>query len=377
MPDAAALHRPLITHRAVFGDGPDAGVPVHYGAPLREQRRLLDAKAFVDLAQFEVLEVGGADRHTWLTTVTSQVFTGLESGASTEVTVLSPQGRVEHWAQVVAGQESFFFILDAGARAGLRAYFTMMTFANRIELTDRDDLRVIGATVPCATLTPGLEPLGEFELGWPRVAPGGLAYGPDPLFAEPWFLGLYSAAELESTAGTVFASESVAGFSAAEAIRVASHRPRFAREIDEKTIPHEVDLLRTAVHTNKGCYRGQETVAKVMNLGQPPRRLVMLHLDGSQDVPVPVGAEVRFGKKPVGRVTTSALHADEGPIALAVVKRVLPLEQQLTVNFTVGDSEGTEMAVDATQEAIVVERDHGARPETAKLGYRADTARLG
>lgn len=378
-------HTPLISHRAVLGEGPDAGVPLHYGAPLREQRRLLAGRAFVDLPHLQILEVGGADRATWLTTVTSQVFTELQPGQSTEVTVLSPQGRVEQWAQVIAAADSFFFILDSGARTGLRAYFELMTFAARITLTDRDDLRALGATVPLTSLTGNLEPVAEFRQLWPGVAPGGVAYGPDPEFAEPWFIGLYDAVGLRAGVHTEFTAEALAGMQAAEAIRVASHRPRFTREIDEKTIPHEVDLLRTAVHTNKGCYRGQETVAKVLNLGQPPRRLVMLHIDGSQDLPVPTGARVLFGTKNVGTVTTSALHADVGPIALALVKRALPLDAQLTVEFEVdsGEADGTSnhaapttARVDATQEPIVVPREHGSRPETTRLGTRVEPARL-
>lgn len=378
-------HAPLVSHRAVLGEGPDTGVPLHYGAPLREQRRLLAGKAFVDLPHLQVLEVGGPDRATWLTTITSQVFTNLQPGQSTEVTVLSPQGRVEQWAHVVTGQDSFFFILDTGARAGLRAYFELMTFAARITLTDRDDLRALGATVPLGTLTGALEPMAQFHQLWPEVAAGGVAYGPDPEFAEPWFIGLYEADALRAAVHEEFTAESLAGLAAAEAVRVASHRPRVAREIDEKTIPHEVDLLRTAVHTNKGCYRGQETVAKVLNLGQPPRRLVMLHIDGSQDLPVPPGAHVLFGAKNVGSVTTSALHADEGPIALALVKRALPLNAQLTVEFevdsgqadvTVAPTATTTARVDATQEPIVVPREHGARPETTRLGTRVEPARL-
>lgn len=157
---------------------------------------------------------------------------------------------------------------------------------------------------------------------------------------------------------------------AAEALRVASHRPRLVHEGDERTIPHELDLLRTAVHTAKGCYRGQETVAKVLNLGQPPRRLVMLHLDGSQDVPARAGAEVRLGDehgKVVGRVTTAALHADLGPIALAVVKRAVPLDAPLAVGAVIGDDHEQVLWLDAAQEPIVLERDHGERPPTARL----------
>src|SRR5699024_12538316 len=157
-----------------------------------------------------------------------------------------------------------------------------------------------------------------------------------------------------------------------EALRIADHRARGAREVDGRSIPHELDLLRTTVHTTKGCDRGQETVAQVLNLGQPPRRLVMLHLDGSQDVPVIPGGEIRLGGaegKVVGAITSAALHADLGPIALAVVRRAVPLDAALSVQVPIGAADAGSGAewIDASQEPIVVPRDHGERPVTAKL----------
>lgn len=358
----------LITRGAVPGDGPDAAAAWHYGELLREQRRLEDGRAVVDLPHLEIIEVSGPDRLTWLTTITSQDLSALADGDSAELTVLSPQGRVEHWAQVIGTPDSVLMILDTGARAGLRGYLELMTFANRIELTDRDDLRALGATCSLRGFIDGAEPVAEFEESWPEVAPGGVAYSTGPDLVEPWFIGLFEESALRTAvAEGRLKAEQMAGLAAAEAIRVLNHRPRFARDVDDRSIPHELDLLRTAVHTAKGCYRGQETVAKVLNLGQPPRRLVLLHFDGSQDLLVPVGAEVKFGKKSVGTVTTSVVHADAGPVGLAMVRRAVPLDQPLTVQFTVGEDE---VAVDAAQEPIVREREHAARPTTSSLTRR-------
>lgn len=365
--------RPLSTLDAVLGEGPDAAVPAHYGAPLREQRRLLEREAVVDLGQLELLEVSGADARSWMTTVSTQVLTGLPVGASASLAVLSPQGRVEHLAAaIVIGEESLLLVLDAGARAGLRRYLEMMRFAARVEILDRDDLRVLGALAPASEVLTDLdlpEPVAVWSEPWPEVAPGGVAYGPPPEDPAGQVLSVYPAAALEALP---WQQRQLAGTSSWEAVRIADHRARQAREVDERTIPHELDLLRTSVHTAKGCYRGQETVAKVLNLGQPPRRLVMLHLDGSQDVPVAPGGEVRLGGadgKVVGAVTSAALHADLGPIALAVVRRAVPLDAALSVQVLVGEADGETGAlwIDASQEPIVVPRDQGERPATAKL----------
>ena len=93
----------------------------------------------------------------------------------------------------------------------------------------------------------------------------------------------------------------LAGTWAAEALRVAAWRPRLGFETDHRTIPHEVDWLRTAVHLHKGCYRGQETVARVHNLGRPPRRLVFLHLDGSGHTLPAHGDPVELDGRTVGQ----------------------------------------------------------------------------
>jgi folate-binding protein YgfZ len=373
LPETSRDVRPLRTRGAVLGEGPDAAVPAHYGAPLREQRRLLDWAAVVDLGHLELLEVSGADARSWMTTITTQVLTGTPVGASASLAVLSPQGRVEHLASaVVLGEESLLLVLDPGARAGLRRYLEMMRFAARVEILDRDDLRVLGALAPAPEVLPALglpAPVAVWSEPWPEVAPGGVAYGPPPEDPVGQVLSVFPAATLEALA---WDGRHLAGMSSWEALRIADHRARQVREVDERTIPHELDLLRTSVHTAKGCYRGQETVAKVLNLGQPPRRLVMLHLDGSQDVPVAPGGEVRLGGsegKVVGTVTSAALHADLGPIALAVVRRAVPLDAALSVQVPVGDADGGAgaLCIDAAQEPIVVPREHGERPATAKL----------
>lgn len=361
------MNQPLITTGAIYGQAADSKTVAHYGAPLREQRKLLNGAALVDLNHFEILQVRGDDAPSWLTTITSQIFTDLADGGSLEMTVLSPQGRVEHLAQVVRSEDSYLFILDPDTRLALKKYFELMTFANRVELIERDDLHAVGyvqLNPHLANVFSTLKPLAIWKQSWPTVAAGGVAYGPSAQFVENWEIALFDDQELRKEIGRTLQAEHFAGFSSAEALRVTNHKPRFATEVDELSIPHELDLLRTAVHTNKGCYRGQETVAKVLNLGQPPRRLVRLHLDGSQDIPAPNGSEVYLGARKVGKITTSVMHVDEGPTALAVIKRAVPLDSELIVQFAISDQL---IKLDATQVPIVVEREHLAKPTLSKF----------
>jgi len=168
----------------------------------------------------------------------------------------------------------------------------------------------------------------------------------------------------------------VAGFDALDALEIRAWRPSMRGEVDERSIPHELDWLRTAVHLNKGCYRGQETVAKVHNLGHPPRRLVLLHLEGSGGELPQAGALVYLPgeSRPVGRVTRAALHYEWGGIALALLKRSVPEDAELEV--ALGDPRP---AIDATEtetgaseriaagQEVIVPSDAGATRDIPRL----------
>jgi folate-binding protein YgfZ len=134
----------------------------------------------------------------------------------------------------------------------------------------------------------------------------------------------------------------LAGLWAYEALRIAAHRPRLGLDTDHRTIPHEAGWIDVAVHLDKGCYRGQETVARVQNLGRPPRRLVFLHLDGSVDHLPAHGDPIEAGGRTVGFVGSAARHYELGPIGLGMIKRNVPVEEPLLAG-----------GVAASQEVIV------------------------
>ena len=264
---------------AVTADPPDAGVAAHYGDPYAEQRALDRGTALVDLSHRGVLRVAGPDRLSWLHSLLSQHVTALAPGVPTQALVLSPQGHVEHHLHLVDDGEAVLAHVEPSTAPALLAFLDRMRFMLRVEVSDvTSDWAVV------ADPSPRLLPRGELA-----------AYdGP------------------------------VAGLQAFEALRVASRVPRLGLDTDHRTLPHEAGWLTTAVHLDKGCYRGQETVARVHNLGRPPRRLVLLHLDGS-DSELPVaGDPVQLDGRDVGRVGTAVRHHELGPIALALVKRTVP-----------------------------------------------------
>jgi tRNA-modifying protein YgfZ len=335
--------------------------PVHYGNPLGEQRALADGRAIVDLADREVLTITGPDRLSWLDSLTSQSLTGLEAGGSAETLLLDPSGRVEYAMRVLDDGETTWLLLDAGQGAGLLAFLDRMRFMLRVEVVDRSaGFRTVGSLGASQTAAaPAGVPLVWHD-PWAAVVAGGHQYAAND--AHPAAGWTYTETLVER--GNDLDDLPRAGTLALEALRIAAWRPRAATEVDATTIPHELDWLRSAVHLSKGCYRGQETVAKVHNLGHPPRRLVMLHLDGSDGVlPVPGGA-VLNGETEAGRVTAAALHHELGPIALAVVKRTTDPAATLTVTA----EDGT---VIAAAQQLVVPPDAGAEagvPRLPRLG---------
>lgn len=322
----------LQRHGAVAADGADAAVAGHYGDPLREQRQLARATpehpVAVDLSHLGVVTVRGADRASWLTTLSSQVLAGLPEGASTELVLLSAQGRMEYAPHVVIGREAVWLIVEPGQAEPLTAFLESMRFMLRVEVADASaDYAVVGTrTDPREGLLPvDLEVPGEpgppiWRDPWPGVVEGGTSYSsaPDhPGARRSWYEAVVPREALTRLPAQW------AGLWAAEALRIEEWRPRALLEADEKAIPHELDLMRTAVHLAKGCYKGQETVARVHNLGHPPRRLVFLDIDGSEHTLPTVGSQIfaEGGNRPVGRVTSVALHHEAGPIGLGVIKR--------------------------------------------------------
>jgi len=340
----------------------------HVGSPVTEQRRLAAGSALAPLGDRRVISVGGEDRRSWLDSLSSQALTHLAPGVSTEMLILDPQGRVEHAASVVDDGETTWLIVDATDVEGLAGWLARMRFRLRVEVRDRsDDLFVVGGTRAAVAALATVAPVWVDP--WPDVSPGGWAYArvePHPGAERDWAEAIVDAAEFERVIDAAARGEiSLAGLDAVEALRVAAWRPRVGVDADERLLPHEMDWLRTAVHLSKGCYRGQETVAKVHNLGHPPRRVVALQLDGSDNVLPTRGDDVRAGDTVIGTITSVAVHHEEGPIALALIKRTAPEGAPLVVDTADGPL--------AAAQETVVPADAGATaavPRLPRLGRR-------
>ena len=329
---------------AVAADGPDADVAAHYGDPFREQRRLAEAVGLVDRSARAVVRVDGPDRLSWLHSLTTQHLTSLPPFAGTEALILSPHGHVEHHLVLADDGSTTWIDVEPGTAPALVEYLESMRFLLRVDAVDATAewavLSLVGPATPAVLDRRLAVRLPDRPYAAAPLPGGGLVRrmpGPGTVAAD-LLVPRGSVASLRSAVDAP-----LAGMTAYEALRVESRRPRLGWETDHRTIPHEVGWVGTAVHLDKGCYRGQETVARVHNLGRPPRRLVFLHLDGSADVLPPRGEPVLFDGRPVGFVGTAVRHHELGAIALAVVRWSTPDDAPLT---TAGVAANAERVVD-------------------------------
>ena len=281
--------------------GPDKGAVWHFGEPVKEQRALEAGTAWADLSHHNIIAVSGQDRLKWLHDLTTQFVSDLQPGVWMANMILDAKGHVEFQFNVVDDGTTTFLVLDPGYSEQLIEYLTKMKFMLRVDVKDAsNDFAVLRA------------PGSPTEIGGP--------------------FALVPRSEVDEMKKTFGGVATQVGTWALDAERVAAHRPRIGFETDHKSIPNEIGVLHSAVHMKKGCYRGQETVAKIYNLGNPPRRLVLLHLDGS-DVGFPaVGTKIENDGVVVGFIGTVARHHELGTIALAMVKRNTPIDATLSVD---------------------------------------------
>lgn len=347
-------------------------VAAHFGSPFVEQRQLATGDALVDLSHHGIVTVSGSDRLSWLDSMTSQKMDALTAGESVETLLLDPQGHIEFVLRVVDDGETSWLLVDEQQAEPLVDYLNRMRFTLRVEVQNRSASHaalgfMTGGTAEqvIASVENEAQPTVIWHDPWSVVAPGGWQYaGADEHPAMHWNYAeaVVAVDLLPRLAQAVSSGEThAAGLLALEALRVMAWRPSQHAEVDERALPHEFDWLRSSVHLNKGCYRGQETVAKVHNLGHPPRRLALLHLDGS-DAILPAHGDLVYvagEQKPVGRITTAARHFEWGSVALALLKRSVDADVGLEI-------ECESQRIPATQE-VIVPPDAGATRNVPRL----------
>ncbi|MGH8875849.1 MAG: YgfZ/GcvT domain-containing protein [Stackebrandtia sp.] len=341
------MNSTLLSTPGAVTEREDSTVAWHYGDPLREQRLLDTTGAVVDRGDRDLLILTGAERLSWLHSITSQHLENLGAGQGTELLVLSPNGHIEHHAGVFHDGERVWLDTAAGRGADLKSFLEKMRFFAQVEIETVSDFALLSVTRPSELAEPD-------TMGIPdaKFATGELAARPSAIFAGRsrgdggWErrTDVLTAPTTDVLVPRDRVAETVdslglplAGTWAFDTLRIPSGNPVFGVDTDHKTIPHEMPaLMATSVHLDKGCYRGQETVARVHNLGKPPRMLSILHLDGTEEQPPAPGADVTLDGRVVGRVGTAARHYEDGMIALALLRR--NVREKADVQLMVGNS---------------------------------------
>lgn len=297
--------------------------------PFVDQRELADGLAVVRV-NAAVVSVTGVDRAAVLNATLSQSLVGMRAGESREALELDGNGRIIRIVHVLERESDTLLIAPETTGTELVAWLDKRVFMEDVTSTDvSTDWDVYAGTRAFGDV--------HWTDPWPEIQPGGVTYGAEAI--PSW-----SYVETLLPRGTEPPAR-IVDSAVLDSLRVVAGRPG-APELDDRALPHELDWLRTAVHLSKGCYPGQETVAKIHNVGHPPRRLVRLHLDGSDSVFASAGDAVFLGEDGVGVVTTAANHFEEGPVALALIKRAVAVDAALRVVH-----DGTTLA--ASQDVIV------------------------
>ena len=312
----------------------DFGVAWHYGDPHREQRLLIAGEASVDLSHWGVVTVTGVDRLSWLHSLTTAFLENLQPHVSRIALILSPHGHVEQELHVIDDGETTWLITPPNTSAALTTYLNSMRFMLRVDVTDvSEEFAVVWEPIHnldsnvITWLTPD-----EFAVSGGGNNPGDHSVDKYVAARPELFLGRQVIVPRSTLHERLELFPHRAGTWAYNALRAAAAVPQLDRETDHKSLPHELGWIGSGVHLQKGCYRGQETVARVYNLGKPPRRLVLLHLDGSDsDLPSHGDEVTTAAGKVVGFIGTPARHYELGPIATAVIKRSTPVDETLHV----------------------------------------------
>ena len=297
------------------------------GTVSAEYRAITEACGLLDRSERGKLALSGADAATFLQGQVTNDVEGLAVGAGCYAAFLTPKGKMLGDVRILnTGDE---LLLDT-ERIALQALFNMIrrfslgyAVALHKRTLERGLLSLIG---PDTAAIVGVEYLpGQENAHAPASVAGVQARA---IRTDTGIDLLCDAGDVEALRSALEDAGAVAvGEAAVECLRVEHGRPRYGIDLDDTVIPQEAGLNERAVSFTKGCYVGQETVARLYYRGKPNRNLRGLRLSG----PASPGDELTFAGRVVGRITSAASSPRFGPIALALVRREAPIGTAVSV----------------------------------------------
>ena len=285
-----------------------------------DYRTITEACGVIDRSERGKLALSGAEAKSFLQGQVSNDVEALTPGAGCYAAFLTPKGKMLGDLRVLdAGDE---LLLDT-ERVALQDLFNMIrrfSIGYQVELHKRTlESGLLSLIGPDAVVVAGAQSLPDVEHAHGMVDLGGVHAR--AIRTDVGVDLLCDAADLPALLAAVLASGgAVVSEEAAECLRVEHGRPRYGIDLDDTVIPQEAGLNARAVSFTKGCYVGQETVARLYYRGKPNRHLRGLRLSDE----VGRGEEIEFEGRGVGRLTTTAVSPRFGAIGLAFVRRQAP-----------------------------------------------------
>jgi hypothetical protein len=328
MPTASPLHAELAASGARFTTWFDQTTAADFGDARAEYQALTGHVGLVDCTARTQLELSGADRAKFLHNLSTQEIRKLPVGSGGEAFLLDARGHVLGHVLVFCGPESLVVDTVPGQGARLREHLERYCIREDVAIEDRGgawaELLVAGeqsAAWLAALLKAALpvEPLAHAQLKLGDIPASVRRVG---FTAAGGFLLSCPAAEISRLwAALSAAGARPCGCDALEAARLEAGTPWYGPDISEKNLPQEVARDQQAISFVKGCYIGQETVARIDALGHVNRLLAGVRFPSAADAPEP-GAELSAAGQSVGQITSAAFSPKLGcPLGLAYLRR--------------------------------------------------------
>ena len=295
-----------------------------------QYRAMKEGAGVLERSSRAMFLVGAPDAAEFLQGQLTNDIEALESDSGCYAALLDRKGHMQADVRVLRLSTGDLWLdTEAEASGAVERHLRMYSVGREVEIEDvAGEWALLSVIGPGANQVSGAGPLSP-EHAQHRYVRAGVE-----ILAVATDLGvdlLVRSSQASELKDLLTAAEAVdVTEAAAEILRVESGRPRFGREMTRATIPQEAGIDERAVSFTKGCYIGQETVARLHYKGKPNRHLRGLRLES----PVSDGDEIRLGDRAVGQVGTGVLSPAHGPIALAIVRR----EAEPGARVNVGDA---------------------------------------
>ena len=330
-----------LSRGALLGERDGAEVAMAYGDTFTEYKAANEAVALLDRSERAILRLEGSDRINWLHGMTTSDVKNLPVGQGQRTTLCNAKGKVIGMGYLTQRADDILLDLDSLCREGALASLERLLITEDVTITDETGLRSLLTVVG-----PGAEKqLQEFFAELP-VAPNSYVnceYAGKRVWIRKSRVGILPAFDLWAEGAELFellASKiPLLGWQAAELIRIEGGEPRYGHDVTDATIPQEAGL-DDAISFEKGCYLGQETIARLHFRGHVNRHLRLFYLEDGQ---IPdVGIPVLINGEEKGKLTSVCLSPKyKIPICLGYVRREFAeAGQKISVQTQAGQSAG-------------------------------------